>query len=135
MCLTNMREAAFEMMKFARQKGCKVIVSSSDATDHFEQYLDEGADFVILGEAEHTLAELIQAIVQEQNDFMKIPGLAFKQQDAVIKTVKRNLIKDLDELPYPAWDLVDIDAYRKVWMRHKGYFSLNKKRRVDIVPL
>src|ERR1700733_11771851 len=59
MCLTNMREAAFEMMKFARQKGCTVIVSSSDATDHFEEYLDEGAHYVIIGEAEQTLAELI----------------------------------------------------------------------------
>src|SRR5262245_34416715 len=31
MCLTNMREAAFEMMKLARQRGCTVIVSSSDS--------------------------------------------------------------------------------------------------------
>jgi len=52
MCLTNMREAAFEMIKFAKQKGCTVIVSSSDSTDHYEQYLHEGADFILLGEAE-----------------------------------------------------------------------------------
>src|SRR5688572_15921777 len=70
MCLTNMREAAFEMMKFARQKGCVVIVSSSDSTDHYEQYLDEGADFVILGEAEHTLLELVNAVEQKSNDFL-----------------------------------------------------------------
>src|ERR1700752_3580288 len=79
MCLTNMREAAFEMMKFARQRGCTVIVSSSDATDHFEQYLDEGADFVLLGEAEQTLAELISAI-ENKEDFMSIPGLAYRHQ-------------------------------------------------------
>jgi anaerobic magnesium-protoporphyrin IX monomethyl ester cyclase len=125
MCLTNMRESAFEMMKFARQKGCKVIVSSSDATDHFERYLEEGADFVILGEAEHTLTELVAAINAGQRDFMSIPGLAFRQQDAVIKTVKRTVMKELDTLPFPAWDLVDIDMYRKTWLKHKGYFSLN----------
>lgn len=124
MCLTNMREAAFEMMKFARQKGCTVIVSSSDATDHFEEYLEEGADFVILGEAEQTLAELIAA-VDGKKDFMSIPGLAYRYQDAVIKTVKRELMKNLDELPFPAWDLVDIEAYRKTWLKHRGYFSLN----------
>src|SRR5690242_6370868 len=39
MCLTNMREAAFNMMKLAKAKGCTVIVSSSDSTDHFEEYL------------------------------------------------------------------------------------------------
>ena len=125
MCLTNMREAAFEMMKFAKQKGCTVIVSSSDATDHFEKYLDEGADFVLLGEAEQTLAELIATMADNQKDFLSIPGLAYRHHDAVIKTVKRNVMKDLDSLPFPAWDLVDMDSYRKIWWKHKDYFSLN----------
>ena len=91
MCLTNMREAAFKMMKFAKEKGCTVIVSSSDSTDHYEQYLDEGADFILLGEAEQTLAELVTAIEAKQNDFLSIAGLAFKQNDAVIKTVARKV--------------------------------------------
>ena len=125
MCLTNMREAAFEMMKFARQKGSIVIVSSSDATDHFEQYLEEGADFVILGEAEHTLQELINALNLPEPDFLSIAGLAFRQKEAIIKTTKRNVLRNLDELPFPAWDLIDLDSYRKTWLRHKGYFSLN----------
>ena len=125
MCLTNMREAAFEMINFAKHKGCTVIVSSSDATDQFEKYLDEGADYVILGEAEQTLSELVSAVNEKQTDFMSIPGLAFRERKATIKTVRRNVMKELDELPFPAWDLVDIDAYRKTWLKHRGYFSLN----------
>lgn len=131
MCLTNMREAAFEMMKFARQSGCTIIVSSSDATDHFEQYLQEGADFVILGEAEQTLAELVHTIRKNnlantaQQDYMHIPGLAYRQQGAVIKTLRREVMKSLDELPLPAWDIIDMEPYRKTWMRTKGYFSMN----------
>lgn len=125
MCLTNMREAAFEMMKFAKQKGCTVIVSSSDANDRFEDYLNEGADFVLLGEAEQTLLELITALDKKQTDLLTIPGLAFSQQEAVIKTARRSLIKELDELPLPAWDLIDIEPYRKTWLKHKGFFSLN----------
>lgn len=125
MCLTNMREAAFEMIKFARQKGCTVIVASSDATDHFEKYLDEGADFVILGEAELTLCELITACTNGRKDYMIIAGLAYKQQNAIIKTLKRQVMKTLDNLPYPAWDLVDITVYRKIWQKQKGYFSIN----------
>ena len=50
MCLTNMREAAFKMIHLAKEKGCTVIVSSSDSTDRFEMYLNEGADFVLMGE-------------------------------------------------------------------------------------
>jgi radical SAM superfamily enzyme YgiQ (UPF0313 family) len=131
MCLTNMREAAFEMMKFAKQKGCTVIVSSSDATDHFEQYLHEGADFVILGEAEQTLLELVKCLGEKpersggQKDFLSIPGLAYEYQGAIIKTVRRNVMRDLDELPFPAWDIIDMEPYRKTWLKHKGYFSLN----------
>lgn len=125
MCLTNMREAAFKMMKLAKEKGCTVIVSSSDSTDHYEQYLQEGADFIMLGEAEQTLCELMAVIDQRQTDFLSIPGLAYKHNEAVIKTSKRNVLKELDSLPFPAWDLVDIEMYRKTWLKHKGYFSMN----------
>jgi radical SAM superfamily enzyme YgiQ (UPF0313 family) len=125
MCLTNMREAAFEMIRLAKQRGCTVIVSSSDSTDHFEQYLNEGADFILIGEAEMTLRELIDSIGDREADFFKIQGLAFKQNDAVIKTARRNVVKDLDSLPFPAWDLIDIAPYRKMWVKNKGYFSMN----------
>ena len=37
----------------------------------------------------------------------------------------RAVIRDLDALPLPAWDLVDIESYRKIWVQHHGYFSLN----------
>jgi radical SAM superfamily enzyme YgiQ (UPF0313 family) len=120
-----MRQAAFKMIKLAKQKDCTVIVSSSDSTDRYEQYLHEGADFILLGEAEQTLSELITAIEEKQNNFLSIAGLAYKQDDAVIKTVKRNVLKELDSLPFPAWDLVDLEIYRRIWLKHKGYFSLN----------
>ena len=125
MCLTNMREAAFRMIRFGKERNCTVIVSSSDSTDRYEEYLQEGADFVILGEAEQTFSDLTHAISQHQNEFLSIPGLAYKHDDAVIKTAKRNVLKDLDSLPHPAWDLVDIESYRKTWLKSKGYFSLN----------
>jgi anaerobic magnesium-protoporphyrin IX monomethyl ester cyclase len=125
MCLTNMREAAFKMIQYAKQRGCKVIVSSSDSTDRFEMYLNEGADFILLGEAELTLLELIKKISQNENDFFNVQGIAFKHNDSIVKTVRRNVIKDLDSLPLPAWDLLDIEPYRKSWLKHTGYFSLN----------
>ncbi|NII27265.1 B12-binding domain-containing radical SAM protein [Pseudoflavitalea sp. X16] len=125
MCLTNMREAAFRMSKLARERGCTVIVSSSDSTDHYEQYLQEGADFVVLGEGEVTLAELIQAINKGATSFTSIPGLAYRQGDAVIKTGKRPVIRELDALPFPAWDLIEITPYRAMWLKSSGYFSMN----------
>jgi radical SAM superfamily enzyme YgiQ (UPF0313 family) len=125
MCLTNMREAAFKMSKLAKERGCTVMISSSDSTDHYEKYIDEGADFILIGEAEMTLLELVNALQENKKDISTIPGIAFKQNDCVIKTVRRNVLKDLDSLPLPAWDLVDIEPYRRSWLDHAGYFSMN----------
>jgi radical SAM superfamily enzyme YgiQ (UPF0313 family) len=125
MCLTNMREAAFSMIRIARQFGIKVIVSSSDSTDHFEQYLHEGADFVLIGEAEMTLLELINAENEADPDYTKIAGLVFLKDKILLKTGRRELIRDLDSLPNPAWDLIDLSIYRHVWMKKHGYFSMN----------
>jgi anaerobic magnesium-protoporphyrin IX monomethyl ester cyclase len=125
MCLTNMREAAFRMIELAKQKGCTVIVSSSDSTDHFERYLNKGADFVLMGEGEQTLLELVTQIKNGETDFSQTEGLAFKQRGAVIKTPRRKVMRDLDQLPFPAWDLVDINPYRQMWLKSTGYFSLN----------
>ncbi len=125
MCLTNMREAAFSMMQIARQRGCIVIVSSSDSTDHFELYLDKGADFVVIGEVEQALLDLVNEINTGNGRYAEIPGLAYKQGTVICKTIKRNVIRNLDSLPLPAWDMIDMEPYREVWMKSSGYFSIN----------
>lgn len=125
MCLTNMRDAAFRMIQLARRQGSTVIVSSSDSTDHYQQYLEKGADFVLLGEGEQTLLELVTAIRGGHENFSSIPGLAWLQNAMPLRSPARKVMKDLDSLPLPAWDLVDIEGYRKIWMSHHGYFSLN----------
>ena len=125
MCLQNMREAAFKMIRFAKEKGCTVIVSSSDSTDRFEMYLDKGADYILIGEAEMSLLELANAISKNTPDLFTIEGLAFKHNNAVVKTKRRNVIKELDALPFPAWDIIDMEPYRNMWLKHAGYFSMN----------
>ncbi len=125
MCLTNMREAAFRMCKIAKAEGCTVIVSSSDSTDRYSAYLNEGADFVIIGEAEHTLLELTNHIEGAGTNYSDIKGLAYIKNGEIVKTPGRPVLKDLDSLPLPAWDLVDMEQYRQMWMAHAGYFSLN----------
>jgi anaerobic magnesium-protoporphyrin IX monomethyl ester cyclase len=124
MCLTNMREAAFKMAEEGKAFGCTVIVSSSDAADHYEKYFSHHVDYVIRGEGEETLKALLQ-ILDRNEDVRKVQGLAFKEGGQTVVTPSRPVIRDLDALPLPAWDLVDIESYRKIWMQHHGYFSLN----------
>ncbi len=140
MCLLRMREAAFTMIDMARRRGISTIISGSDATDHFESYLESGADFVIIGEGEITLMELLNSLSgRSDNPVEKIPGLAFHTKAlpedrsengddielAYQRTARRPDIKTLDELPFPAWDLVDTGRYRDIWLRKHGYYSMN----------
>ena len=124
MCLTNMREACFEMQAYAKSKGCKVITSSSDSTDNYEVYLKRGADCIVIGEAEQTVLDLCNAL-KDNFSIKTIPGIAYSENDKIIKTTNRSIIKDLDTLPEPAWDIIDIEPYKKMWLTHHGYFSLN----------
>ena len=125
MCLTNMREAAFRMIALAREQGCVVILSSSDSTDHYREYLGKGADFVLLGEGEQSLLELVSAIRAGVSDLSGIRGLAYMKNGMPFQTPGRPVMKELDQLPLPAWDLVNVESYRQIWMEHNGYFSLN----------
>ena len=122
MCLTNMREAAFVMQQLAKKAGCKVVVASSDATDHAKAYLENGADAVVIGEAEETIVEWLQ---NHGKNSLSTAGLCYIEQNEVIKTPPRKVKKELDEWPLPAWDLLDFTPYREMWMSAHGYASIN----------
>ncbi len=128
MCLLRNRELAFAMCGKSRQAGIPVVVNSSDATDHIPEYLAGGADYVIVGEVEQTLSELAVALLRGGSvQPEEIPGVAFRDRTngEVRRTQPRPLLPDLDALPLPAWDVVDLDSYRRAWRRAHGYFSLN----------
>jgi anaerobic magnesium-protoporphyrin IX monomethyl ester cyclase len=124
MCLTVMREAAFEMAELAKQQGCVVIISSSDSTDHYEKYFLHGVDYVIRGEGEQTISELLEGL-KKNLSLETIAGLAYRKNDQTIVTKPRAVMRELDALPMPAWELIDLEPYRQLWKKHHGYFSLN----------
>ncbi len=138
MCLLRMRQAAFTMIEMAKARGCAVILCGADATDHHDLYLRRGADYVLLGEGELTLVELLDSLEGKSNLHLdQILGLAFKDQSLIsnpqppltnhplLITNPRPDIHDLDSLPFPAWDLVDIRKYKKLWRERHGYYSMN----------
>ncbi len=124
MCLTKMREAAFKMTQLATIREIPAFISSSDSTDRFEQYLENGASAVLLGEADETLKEICDQLSKNTLDLSQINGIAYKNKEAITENVKRPVLTDLDSLPLPAWDLIDIIPYQKAWSIH-GYFSIN----------
>jgi anaerobic magnesium-protoporphyrin IX monomethyl ester cyclase len=124
MCLTNMREACFEMIQLGKKYGCTVMVCSSDATDHCNEYLEKGADFILQGEGEITLLELIKTLDKKES-VENIKGIAFRNQVQLQVNPKREVLQNLDELPLPAWDLIDMGKYRNIWKQSGREFTLN----------
>ncbi len=132
MCLLRMREAAFTMVGMARARGCATVVCGADATDHADAYLARGADYVLIGEGEETLGELLDSLEgRSGQQVTEIVGLAAgggQTADGGRWTVdswRRPDMTDLDALTFPAWDLVDVERYRRIWLRRHGYFSMN----------
>ncbi|MEL7148149.1 MAG: radical SAM protein, partial [Bacteroidota bacterium] len=124
MCLTTMREAAFRMQQLAKTRGAVTITCSSDSTDHLEKYLKNGADFIIKGEGEVTLEELVNTI-KEGKSPEGIKGISYTKDGQIVTNPPRGVNRNLDELPAPAWDLIDVASYREIWQQRKGPFYLN----------
>jgi anaerobic magnesium-protoporphyrin IX monomethyl ester cyclase len=121
MCLLRMREAAFKMIDMARMRDCTVILCGADATDHSQEYLEKGADYCIIGEGEETLIDLLDRL-SAGREAKDVIGVVSHHSSLV---TRRPGITNLDALPFPAWDLVDIERYRSIWMERHGYFSMN----------
>jgi anaerobic magnesium-protoporphyrin IX monomethyl ester cyclase len=141
MCLLRMRQAALTMIDIARARGITTIVAGADATDHPATYLDRGADVVVAGEGEMTLVEVLDTLIGKAGRVGRAGGVGVDERLAALKgvhglwlresdgrnvrTPARDIIRDLDSLPLPAWDLVDVDRYRSMWRARHGYFSMN----------
>ena len=128
MCLTRNRELAFSMCDAAKEAGIRILVNSSDASDHVPEYLERGLDFVLVGELELTLVEIVRQLLDRSSrPIEEIPGLAYRhsQTGEIRSNAPREPMTELDRLPFPAWDLVEVSRYRDAWTGAHGYFSLN----------
>jgi len=111
-----------EMIRQAKAQNCLVIVGGSDPPYYAEQYLDFGADIVVIGEGEQALEELIPILTTEKFEQLKnITGIAFKDNSGqIIRTPARELMPNLDALPFPDRAAIDLQKYVEVWRQHHG---------------
>ncbi|MHA1797333.1 MAG: B12-binding domain-containing radical SAM protein [Candidatus Helarchaeota archaeon] len=68
------------------------------------------ADVVVIGEGEKTVVNLLDAL-QTNKPLSTVKGIAFLEKNKLIKTPPQELIEDLDSIPFPAWDLFNMDYY------------------------
>jgi len=93
----------------------KVVIGGRMAASCPELWLEKTpADFVVEGEGEITAVELLRAIEQGE-DYINVKGIWYKEGEKFIRTLPREYIPDLDQLPRPAYDLFDLEAYIANW--------------------
>ncbi len=129
MCLATMRRAACEMIATARRAGARVMVAGPDVTDGPLPYLEAGADLALMGEGLSALFAVLPRLVLSPHadgaDLMQgLSGLASLSGGVLTKgDAKESSVAA--EIGLAAWNLVDMDRYRAMWLKAHGYFSLN----------
>ena len=90
---------------------------------------DTNIDFLVVGEGEKTFSELLDILPQKEG-LNRIEGLVWKTCGKIIQNQRRDFIKNLDSLPFPAWHLFQIEKYIKLSQVHG---SVKRKRYVPII--
>jgi anaerobic magnesium-protoporphyrin IX monomethyl ester cyclase len=97
-------------------KNIVVVMGGDHATIASEELLaNDDVDFVVRGEGEYTMLELVEYLEKGKNNFERIEGLSYKKDGSFIHNKARELITNLDALPFPAIDsLLNPESYRPV---------------------
>jgi anaerobic magnesium-protoporphyrin IX monomethyl ester cyclase len=125
MCTTARRDAALAMISLAAARGCRVAANGPDASDNPAVYLCAGADAVVLGEGEMGMLDVANFWRGPGGELGDISGLIIPGAGQAQPTRPRRPQQDLDRLPHPAWDLLNVEAYRSAWLDAHRQFSWN----------
>ena len=124
------RSNVVEIIRVAREAGWRVIVGGPEPGAYAQEFLESGADFVVFGEGESTMQELLTAI--RDSDISgnawksKIAGTAYLDDvGAFHQNPPRVQIADLDAQPWPAREAIDLHRYVNTWRTHHQQGSVN----------
>jgi len=105
----------------------KIILGGPEVRNHKQKFLEFGADVIVFGEGEDSMLELVSLYSKEKNpDLNGVTGTAFRDQSGIVVTnPDRTLIRDVNHLPFPARDKIDLNLYFNAWNKKHGIRMLN----------
>lgn len=104
--LTSTIPRLYEIARFYKDKGVITIAGGQHfVEDNIAEALSSGIDYVVIGEGEETIKELLNALVRKKS-VQDIRGIAYKENGRIVCTPKRKPITDFDKLPLPDFSLV-----------------------------
>lgn len=109
-------QTAFEVISAVKNTNPKitVVLIGQHSSARPQACLSEpDIDFVVIGEPEKTVSELIEMLESEEKNFSRIDGLGFKKDEKTILTDKRTIIENMDSLPFPARHLLPMNIYNE----------------------
>lgn len=113
------RRFVLQLVAKAKAAGRRVVVGGPDPANYRQEYLIRGVDVIVVGEGELTMEELWPRLVAG-DDLAPVAGVAYLRAGEVVSTPARTKIRQLDVLPTPARDAIDIPRYLATWRRHHG---------------
>jgi anaerobic magnesium-protoporphyrin IX monomethyl ester cyclase len=121
------RRSVLEIVRAAKQRRWTVILGGPESANYIAEYLGSGADVIVIGEGELTVAELLPALERfGPHALHGIDGIAFRDETgAIVRTAERTKVHDLDSLPFPDREAIDHERYLDAWKRHHGASSIN----------
>ena len=121
------RRSVLEIIARARAHGWTVVLGGPESANYPAEYLARGADAVVFGEGEETLGELLPALAARGKHRLEgVNGIAFVDESgSVVTNPARAQMPDLDALPWPARDLIELEQYVDVWRTHHGKGSVS----------
>jgi anaerobic magnesium-protoporphyrin IX monomethyl ester cyclase len=121
------RPNVVEILRVAKDAGWHTVVGGPEPAVYVDEYLQAGADVVVLGEGESTLEELVSLLRSNRRDGLhRIKGIAYRASDgSLVRTPAREQIRDLDAQPWPAREAIDMAQYLEVWRKHHGTSSVS----------
>lgn len=104
----------------------RIILGGPEVRNHKEKFLEYGADIIVFGEGEDTMLELVKKFeAGETQDLHQIQGIAFKNENGIMVTAERILIKDINQLPFPNRKKIDLQLYFNTWKQKHGMSMVN----------
>jgi anaerobic magnesium-protoporphyrin IX monomethyl ester cyclase len=132
MCLARMRDAACQMIQLAKATGARVLVAGSDVSDAPAPYVQAGADAALRGEGLEALPAVVEHLLRRPHAPMPtLPGVIHPATLPAPSSCASNTVIRLPGQAgggtdlAAAWDLIDVERYRQMWLRVHGRFSLN----------
>ena len=118
-----LREGAFKTIRALKREmpNLPILCGGVHPTLNYEEVLrDSPADFCAVGEGEITFTSFLEAFAKRKEDRFSIPGIAFKNNGEIVFSEKRDFVKNLDDISFPDWGLVDFSKYRGNLYRKKS---------------